>query len=146
MTGLSNLDCMPLRFSLMFIAPKILNHLAFQFFDFERTSWRLFQKRLVRTQFDIYVFIRLFWYEILPQQKKCCRSTYYEMNVYSNSEAKNILRSFKATKLLRCHNYTYWKLKLYISLLPAMYEIMLTLMVHPDFVYGTKILNPLKTR
>jgi len=26
-----------------------------------------------------------------------------------------------------------------------MYDIMLTLMVHPDFVYDTKILNPLKT-
>jgi len=26
-----------------------------------------------------------------------------------------------------------------------MYDIMLTLMAHPDFVYDTKILNPLKT-
>jgi hypothetical protein len=36
------------------IAPKHLNYLAF---DFERTWWRLFQKRVVRTKFDIYVFI-----------------------------------------------------------------------------------------
>jgi hypothetical protein len=33
-----------------------LNHLAFQSFDFERTWWWLFQKRVVRT-FDIYVLI-----------------------------------------------------------------------------------------
>ena len=33
------------------------NYLAFQSFDFERTWWRLFQKRIVRTKFYIYVFI-----------------------------------------------------------------------------------------
>ena len=38
-----------------FIVPKILNY--FQSFDFERTSWRLSQKRVMRTTFDIYVFI-----------------------------------------------------------------------------------------
>jgi hypothetical protein len=38
-------------------APNTLNNLAFQSFDFERTWWRLFQKRVVRTKFDIYVFI-----------------------------------------------------------------------------------------
>ena len=27
-------------------------------FDFERTWWKLFQKRLVRIAFDIYVFIQ----------------------------------------------------------------------------------------
>ena len=40
-----------------FIAPKTLNYLAFQSFDFERTRWRLFQKRVVCTKFDICVFI-----------------------------------------------------------------------------------------
>ena len=40
-----------------FIAPKNLNYLAFKSFDFERTRWRLFQKRVVRTKFDIYIFI-----------------------------------------------------------------------------------------
>jgi len=40
-----------------FIAPKTLNFLAFQSFDFESTWWKLFQKRVVRTKFDIYVFI-----------------------------------------------------------------------------------------
>ena len=39
------------------IAPKALNDLAFQSFDFERTWWRLLWKRVVRTKFDIYVFI-----------------------------------------------------------------------------------------
>ena len=39
------------------MAPKTLNYLAFQSFDFERTRWRLFQKRVVRTKFDIYVII-----------------------------------------------------------------------------------------
>jgi hypothetical protein len=42
------------------IAPKTLNYLAFQSFDFERTWWRLVQKRVVRTTFDIYIFISLF--------------------------------------------------------------------------------------
>jgi hypothetical protein len=32
-------------------------YLAFQSFDFVRTWWRLFQKRVVCTKFDIYVFI-----------------------------------------------------------------------------------------
>ena len=36
---------------------KFFNYLTFQSFDFERTRWRLFQKRVVRTKFDIYVCI-----------------------------------------------------------------------------------------
>ena len=36
-----------------FIAPKTLNYLAFQSFDFERTWWRLCYKRIVCTKFDI---------------------------------------------------------------------------------------------
>jgi hypothetical protein len=42
-----------------FIAPKTLIYLAFQSFDFGRTWWRLFQKRVVRTKSDIYVFIKV---------------------------------------------------------------------------------------
>jgi hypothetical protein len=38
-----------------FLAPKIFNYLAFKSFDFERTWWTLFQKRVVRTKFDIYI-------------------------------------------------------------------------------------------
>jgi hypothetical protein len=33
------------------------NDLAFQPFDFQRTWWKLLQKRVVRTKFDIYVSI-----------------------------------------------------------------------------------------
>jgi hypothetical protein len=36
---------------------KSFNYLAFQSFDFERTLLRLFQKHVVETKFDIYVFI-----------------------------------------------------------------------------------------
>jgi hypothetical protein len=46
-----------------FIASKALNYLAFQSFDFELTWWRIFQKRVVRTKFDIYVYI----YKILTR-------------------------------------------------------------------------------
>ena len=41
-----------------FIGPKNLNYLTWQLFGFERTRWRLFQKRVVSTTFDIYVFIK----------------------------------------------------------------------------------------
>jgi hypothetical protein len=41
------------------LAPKTLKqYLVFQPFDFERSWWRLFQKHVVRTKFDIYVFIK----------------------------------------------------------------------------------------
>jgi hypothetical protein len=40
-----------------FIALKALYCLDFQFIDFERTWWKLFQKRVVSTKFEIYVFI-----------------------------------------------------------------------------------------
>ena len=43
---------------LLCLLPKLLNYLAFQPPDLERTWWRLFQKRVVRTKFDIYVFIK----------------------------------------------------------------------------------------
>ena len=42
---------------LFFFAPKTLNYLVFQSFDFQRTWWRLVQKRVVCTKFDILVFI-----------------------------------------------------------------------------------------
>ena len=41
----------------VFLLLKRLNYLAFQSFDIERAWWRLFQKRVVRTKYDIYVFI-----------------------------------------------------------------------------------------
>jgi hypothetical protein len=39
----------------LFFDPKAYNYLAFQSFDYERTGWRLFQKRFVHTKFDIYI-------------------------------------------------------------------------------------------
>jgi hypothetical protein len=41
------------------LLPKLFNYLAFQSFNFERTWWKLFQKDVVRTKFDIYVFITI---------------------------------------------------------------------------------------
>jgi len=38
--------------SFTFIAPKTLKYLASQSFDFERTWWRLFQKRVMHIKFD----------------------------------------------------------------------------------------------
>jgi len=40
-----------------FLAPKDLNYLALHSFDLECTWWRLFQRHVVHTKFDIYVFI-----------------------------------------------------------------------------------------
>jgi hypothetical protein len=36
---------------------QLSNYLTFKHFDIERTWWRLFQKRVVRSKFDIYVLI-----------------------------------------------------------------------------------------
>jgi hypothetical protein len=43
------------RFWLFCLGP-LINYLAFQSFEFERTWWSLFQKRVVRIKFDIYDF------------------------------------------------------------------------------------------
>jgi len=50
-------SCYPVNRPFGLLAPKTLNYLAFQSLDFERTWWRLLQKRVVCTKFDIYVFI-----------------------------------------------------------------------------------------
>jgi hypothetical protein len=42
-----------------FIAPNTLNYLAFQSFNIVHTWWRFFQKVIVCTKFDIYVFIQM---------------------------------------------------------------------------------------
>jgi hypothetical protein len=44
-----------------FIAGKYFNYMTFQSFDFEDTWWRIFQKRVMRTKFDIYVFIFIYF-------------------------------------------------------------------------------------
>jgi hypothetical protein len=51
----SFLLCRPFRF----IDTKTLNYLAFQSFDFEHTWWRLFQKTIMYTTFNILVFIAI---------------------------------------------------------------------------------------
>jgi TRAP-type mannitol/chloroaromatic compound transport system permease small subunit len=42
---------------LFFLLPTTFIYLAFKYFFFERTWWILFQKRVARTNFDIYYFI-----------------------------------------------------------------------------------------
>jgi len=51
----------------------LLNDLSFPSLDFVRACWRLFQKRVVRTKFDIYmhVFIKQWWWTIPPISTIC---------------------------------------------------------------------------
>ena len=51
-----------------FIALWTLNYLAFLSFDCQRTWWKLFQKRVLSTIFDIYVFNRIAKSEINGQK------------------------------------------------------------------------------
>ena len=48
------LSCLYLWFS---CSQRLVDYWTFQSFDFERTWWWLFQKPVVHTKFDIYVFI-----------------------------------------------------------------------------------------
>ena len=43
---------------LVCLLPNFLKLFGFPTFPFERTRWKLFQKRVVLTKFDIYVFIK----------------------------------------------------------------------------------------
>jgi hypothetical protein len=51
--------------SLVYLLPKIKNRCVFQSDDIERTWWRLYKKRVVRTKLDIYICIifKLQWRE-----------------------------------------------------------------------------------
>jgi hypothetical protein len=55
-----NIDDFVYRFGSLWLhcSRTLLNYLAFQSVDYERIWWRLFQKRVVRTECDIYVFIK----------------------------------------------------------------------------------------
>jgi len=53
----SNMCCRHLNSVYIFGARIVLHYLAFTSLGFERTWWRLFQKRVVRTKFDINVFL-----------------------------------------------------------------------------------------
>jgi hypothetical protein len=59
------LQILAILFTLYFIAPKTLNHLAFQSFEFERTWCMLFQERVVHTtktwQSEEFVKISIWW-------------------------------------------------------------------------------------
>jgi hypothetical protein len=52
--------CYPVYELWVFFAFKTLNYLAFKSFNFERTWWRLFQKRVVRTKYDVHVYINFY--------------------------------------------------------------------------------------
>jgi hypothetical protein len=41
---------------LVYLLPKTLNYIVFQSFDFERTDDGLFQKRVVRTELNIFIW------------------------------------------------------------------------------------------
>jgi hypothetical protein len=74
-------------------------YLAFKQFGFERTWWRLFQKRVVRTKLDIYVpFPLQFLLEKTATSKKDASSTYClvinERNVNNYVFRDNLTRSF----------------------------------------------------
>ena len=70
-----------------FIAPKTLNYLSFQSLDFECTWWKLSQKRVVCTKFDIHVFlIFLLW-------KGPLTFTYSVVSVWNNDKISYTLKS-----------------------------------------------------
>jgi hypothetical protein len=80
------------------IAPKTSNYFAFQSFKFERTWWRLFQKLIVFSKFDIIV---LQWFSI--QLWKCSGwgggvgdsySRYMDYGLYKGCVANYLIISF----------------------------------------------------
>jgi hypothetical protein len=46
-----------IKFVCFFFKFRLLYYMVFQYFDFDRTWWRLFKKGVVCTKLDIYVFI-----------------------------------------------------------------------------------------
>ena len=44
---------------------RLLNYLALKYFGFERTWWRLFKKRIVHTEFNVYLFLFFIFLEML---------------------------------------------------------------------------------
>ena len=56
-TGNENTHMVLTIYYIWSLCSSTLNYLAFQYFNFERTWWRLFHKRVVCIKFDIYVFI-----------------------------------------------------------------------------------------
>jgi hypothetical protein len=82
-----------MRSSLCGLLP--LNYLAFQSFDFEHTWWGLFQKCVVHTKFDIYVFFKFYkrdWNQTLHGEAPlddlkfmCCTVSFKVHVIYRSS-------------------------------------------------------------
>jgi hypothetical protein len=81
-----------------FIAPKTSYYLAFQSFVIERTWWRLFQKRVVRTKFDIYVFITLNGKWVID---KTSQTTYLKLTLKWQQESSD--NNHEDDKSCQCH-------------------------------------------
>ena len=88
---------------------RFFNYFAFKYFGFERTWWRLFQKRIVRTNFDIYVFcsINLTLLYILTDPLDC-RSPWKVSSVSSSSELC-IIRSCPVMFIKIAWLYSYFR-------------------------------------
>ena len=65
-----------------------LNYLAFQSFDFERTWWRLFQKRVVCTKFDIYVFMYIWTMDKWQRKETYVVYAYCSLSSHANNVSR----------------------------------------------------------
>ena len=96
-----------------FIAPKTLNYLASQSFDFEPTLWWLFQKRVVRTKSDNYVFIS--YTTIVNEFKKKKKKAKAQKTWYFRkkpevwlSDSVGLELSFPSSLSQCLYNYEFW--------------------------------------
>ena len=94
-----------------FITPKALNYLAFQSFDFVRTWWRFFQKRVVHTN----AFITLGFSGIRSIQYLVFCLVYSRIYIYTQrKKVKHPYVFFEMTndtsimRLLTYENDTFW--------------------------------------
>ena len=85
---------------------KILNYLSFKSFEFDRTRGVLFQKRVVCTKLDIYVFITGNNLEPFAQEKtsQSNDTTCLEMDSHELQQ-QTILQSISASEI-KSHSYT----------------------------------------
>jgi hypothetical protein len=76
-----------------FLAQKTYNHLGLQSFDYDRTWWRLFPKRVVRTKLDSFLFIHLSSIESLAiKLHKYGRLYIEEQYINGESESEKVGR------------------------------------------------------
>ena len=80
--------------------------MAFQSFNFERTLWRLFQKRVVRTKFDIYIFtkgfcewiIKYIMYKVQDSLlQRCSPSDMWGLAIYSHVKTPRLFIEMPVT-------------------------------------------------